>query len=97
MPNKSLLIAIPFAHHLLKLRIIEADKRSGKVVNLKALNNARKELPNAEIAKIFLNDEAYHQMRRSSIDLFYDMVKVRWAFFKKRKIGQETTQLFLLH
>lgn len=85
LEGNSLLEAIPFARCLPKLRIIEARYKSKSNINLETLNADRKKLPNAQTLKIFLEDEAYHQIRWTSVDLFLDMVEVKRLISTKDK------------
>lgn len=75
--RNSLFVAMPFARRLPKLRIVRVEKITGLNFDLRALNNDRKQLPDAEVLKIYLKDDAYRQLRWTSIDLFLDLVEVR--------------------
>lgn len=80
--GQSLFGALPFGRRLPKLRIITAQYASDSDIDLKALNEHRMKLPDAEVLKIYLDDEAYNQVRWASIDLFYDLVEVRRFRYK---------------
>lgn len=78
----SSLLALPFARRLPKLRVITVrvdfySRSLNFVTDLNALNNARRQLQDAEVLQIYLEDEAYRQIRWTSIYLFLDLVQVR--------------------
>lgn len=81
--GNTILDVIPLARRLPNLRIIgvigkpKTITKSHQIFNIKALNDERKRLKNACKLKIYLNDEAYRQIRWTSIDLFQEMVEVR--------------------
>lgn len=81
--GNSILDVMPLARRLPNLRIIgiigesKASTESHQIFNVKALNDERKRLENACKLIIYLNDEAYRQIRWTSIDLFQKMVEVR--------------------
>lgn len=80
--RNSLFVALPFARRLPKLRIINAWEQSQSIIDVVALNNDRTKLPDAKVLTIYLQDEAYRQIRWTSIDLLLDMVQIRRRIVK---------------
>lgn len=81
--RNSLLEVMPLARQLPKLQIIEVNPKSNTAVDLKALNDDRKKLTNARKLKIYLHNEAFQEIRWTSIDMFCDMVEVRKVIQRK--------------
>lgn len=82
--GNSILDVMSLARRLPNLRIIgiigeskASTSQSHQIFNIKALNDERKRLENACKLIIYLNDEAYRQIRWTSIDLFQKKVEVR--------------------